>query len=128
MVNVLHNMVVFPKLTAFVFSHCKDFLTIDNSKESGRHLSELLVDAFLSDKEDELPDISIYYVNERRWKDLYVPSESRRKIRVKSNQYTYSPELMSKERLSLALSFLQLRSDARINLLNADLEKRKATI
>ena len=120
MINVLHNMIVFPRLTAFCLSHLHDKLLIDNSKVSGRYLTSKVVDAMMTNTVDELPDISIYYVDDRRWKDLYVPSEDSRKIRLRSDKYTYYPKLMCEEHLSLALSFLLCHSDARISLLNTE--------
>lgn len=110
MILLDYNIIIFPKLTYQVMQACPS-LTVVDKRVAGRRLVSLVQDEFICRGSKELPDISIYYIKDKRWKDLYVPKHSTRKIRTVKETFTYWPLIMSGG-LSLALSYLMTYSDA----------------
>lgn len=111
MILLDYNVIIFPKLTYQVMQACPS-LTVVDKRIAGRRLVSLLMNANVCRDSKELPDISIYYIKDKKWKDLYVPTHSTRKIRTVKESYMYWPLIMSGGGLSLALSYLMSYSDA----------------
>lgn len=117
MVMVYHNIVMFPKLTFQAMEACPSLVVVDR-RIAGRRLVDLLTNATIAEEEDKLPDISIYDVNRKEWRDIYVPVEETRKLRTKKETFMYYPLLMSSGSLTLVLSYLQSYSDVEMTFLS----------
>lgn len=117
MVMIYHNIVMFPKLTLQAMEACPSLVIVDK-RIAGRRLVDMLAKVVVAEEEDDLPDISIYNVNTKEWRDLYVPVQETRKLRTKKETFMYYPLLMSSGNLTLVLSYLQSYSDVEMTFLS----------
>lgn len=117
MIMVYHNIVMFPKLT-FEAMKYYPHLIIDDKRIAGRRLVDMLAKVTVAEEDERLPDISIYDVDTKEWRDLYVPIEETRKLRTKKETFTYYPLLIQSGSLRLVLSYLQSYSDVNLAYLS----------
>lgn len=117
MLMVYHNIVMFPELTRQAMLAYPE-LCITDRRVAGRYLTNMITDSYFNPVDCKLPDISIYEVDTKKWKHIFVPVEETRKIRTKRENYIYYPKLLECNNDSLVLSYLISHSDVRLSVLH----------
>lgn len=116
MIMLYNNVIVFPRLTGELIAQQSTNCFVDSRQMSGRYLIRKITDAILQGDVSTLPDIAIYDVDKKKWRDIYVPIEETRSIKTKTETFTYYPKLMSLGNWSLIASWLGCHSDAKVKL------------
>lgn len=111
--NVMHNPVIFPKMTAFAMGQLPS-LIVDDYRMASNKLNEYLIKQAVG---RDIPDIAYYDLKLKRWNEYYVDVEDTVKLRLSNNRKAvYYPLLMREDKVNMVISFLLCNSDAKLRI------------
>ena len=97
-----------------MFSSPTSFV-INDYRLAGRYLTRMIIEA-VQNPDYKLPDICVYDLASKEWREIFVPDGASRKIRLKKEVVQYNALLMEEGFANVLASFLMTYSDAQINL------------